>query len=159
MRSTQIASLVAIGTLICTIARAEPDLTGNFNCTVHQQAGISSIHLEGADPPRAYEEQDVNTTFGMRIDTSPDSNNPFVASETEDRGEHPDRAQYHTNYSLLHSAYYGDGFDFTAAEDQGFLRLHHQKNGNIFFYHSGFEYPGGEDVRLSVRFGECETAD
>ncbi len=159
MRSIQIASLAAAGAFFCTSASAEPDISGAYNCTIHQQTGISSIHLEGAAPPKAYEQPDVNTTFGMRIDTSPDGKNPFVVSETEDRGENPDRTQYHTNYSLLHSAYYGDGYDFTAAEDQAFLRLHHQKNGSIFFYHAGFEYPGGEDVRLSVRFGECETVD
>ncbi|MEO1240835.1 MAG: hypothetical protein AAFX54_02915 [Pseudomonadota bacterium] len=159
MRSVNITSLAVIGVLSCAEAAAESDISGDYACTVHEKAGVASIHLEGADPPRAYGRQDVQTTFGMRIAHSANGDHPFTVMETEDRGEAPDRTQYHTDFSVLHSAYYGDGFDFTATEDQAFLRLHHKRDGGVSFYHAGFEYPGGVDVNLSVRFGECEPKD
>ena len=155
MRSIHISLMAVFGVSISATAGAETEISGVYTCTVDQKAGISSIHLEGADPPRAYKLHGVQTTFGMRIDYSSDTDHPFVVIETEDRGEKPDRTQYHTNFSVLHGAYHGDGRDFAAADDQAFLRLHHQPSGKLFFYHAGFEYPGGEDVRLSVRFGQC----
>lgn len=150
-------SFLVIGGSFNATAEAEKTITGEYACSVHEKAGITSIHLEGADPPTAYLEHDIQSTFGMSIEKTAGGEFSYKVTETPDRGENPDRMDYHTQFSLLHSDYYGDGWDFTAAEDQAFLRLYRHSNGRFFFYHAGFEYPGGEDVRLSVRYGECRT--
>lgn len=140
-----------------TSAGAEVGIVGEYACTVHEKAGVASIHLEDADPPKAYLEHEIQSTFGLKIEKIPDEELSYEVTETEDSGDNPDRTVYHTQHSLLHSAYHGDGSDFTAIEDHAFLRLYRRRNGGLYFYHAGFEYPGGEDVRLSVRYGECSA--
>lgn len=151
--------LTALFIALAASARAEPDITGEYACTVHEKAGIASIHLEGADPPKAYLDKEARNTFGILISQLSEGDHEYAVVETNDRGENPDRMEYHTQFTTLHSVYMGDGMDFTAVEDQAFLRLHHASDRSILFYHAGFEYPGGDDVRLSVRYGECKVKD
>lgn len=136
-------------------AEAESSITGTYSCTVFEKAGIASTHLENSAPPEAFAEHDVRSTFAIEIQETESVALPYLVIETLDRGKNPDRTEYDSEFSLLHSPYHGDGANFTAKEDQGFLRLFFRLDGNLSFYHAGFEYPGGVDVRLSVRFGEC----
>lgn len=146
---------IAMLLTLSAYAEAEQDIAGEYACTVLQKAGIASIHLEGADLPKAYLEEGIRSTFGIKIDHVEGDSTAYLVKETADSGDNPDRMDYGTQFTVLHSAYYGNGFEFKAGEDQGFLRLHHRQDGGLYFYHAGFEYPGGVDVRLSARFGEC----
>jgi hypothetical protein len=80
----------------------------------------------------------------------------FTAIETPYSGADRDPCEWHTANSVLHSAYVSeDGQDFVATEDRAFLRITVLRDGALRFYHSGFDYPGGEDTNLSVRWGTC----
>jgi|CXWL01.1.fsa_nt_gi hypothetical protein len=151
---TAIAAAVA---LYATDAMAEHPFVGQYICTVMQKAGIGGTHLEGAPTPSAFL-ADAGNRFRIGVIAERDG---FTIRELPYNGADRDRAEWHTPNSVLHSDYYGDaGEDDTisALVDQGFLRFDSadRATGALWFYHAGFEYPGGEDTNLSVRFGRCE---
>ena len=139
--------------LTCTTGSAWSADARDYVCTVEQKAGIGAVHLEGAGAPEAFIAAETPTRFSMRITGE---GQHFVAVETPYSGEGRDRYEWHTSNTVLHSAYDSDdGRDFVAVEDRAFLRLTTMPDGSLRFYHSGFEYPGGEDTNLSVRWGTC----
>lgn len=79
----------------------------------------------------------------------------FTVTELPYTGQGASQSVWQDENAVLHSIYLGDGYMFTAKEDQAFLRIAEMENGRLWFYHAGFEYPGGEDVALSVRYGTC----
>lgn len=146
--------------------RASDGLAGDYLCRVDEIAGIASTHLEGASPPSAYSDKQ-RTVFKMRVSASRANGNlgaiKYTAIELKYDGPDRDTAEWHTANSVLHSAYVGAGtggvVSLTAVEDQGFMRFAASSNkGNaLWFYHSGFQYAGGEDVQLAVRYGTCQA--
>jgi hypothetical protein len=134
------------------VAQAQEIQAGRYLCTTEQRAGIGGIHLEGADPPSSFIDDAPFVKFRIEIVRGPG----YVVTELPYDGSGADRSAWHTPNAVLHSQYLGDGRSFTASEDQAFLRMGpKQKAGSMWFWHSGFEYPGGEDTNLSVRIGSC----
>ena len=85
----------------------------------------------------------------------------FRLLEIQYDGPDRDDSVWHTENSVLHGEYRGDGNLFVAFKDQAFFSFgkataHKNSDGDFEFYHSGFEYPGGEDTKLSVRWGRCK---
>lgn len=139
----------------------EPKL-GVYLCTVGQTAGIGTIHLENAPPPKAYALQHDGVRFRIGISLIANwttaSSPRYQITELDYEGPGKDRAVWHTDHAVLHSAYVGGGREFTASEDQGFLRIGpaDDTGSTVWFWHAGFQYAGGEDVGLAVRLGECQ---
>lgn len=144
---------VLVGVLVLVpAARAQAPEAGDYLCTVEQRAGISQLHLEDAGPPKAFIDDEPIVKFRIRVSPGPD----FVVSELPYTGPDANRRALHTDNAVLHSAYIGDGSSFTAQDDSAFLTLSRNPDtGVVRFWHSGFEYPGGEDVNLTVRTGMC----
>jgi hypothetical protein len=72
----------------------------------------------------------------------------------------PDRSNYQweDDNSTLHSAYVGDGRAFVAEGGPGFMNFARDRwSDALQFYHAGYEYAGGEDEHLSVRWGRCRV--
>lgn len=133
-------------------ATAQEIEAGKYLCTVAQRAGIGMIHLEGADPPSAFVDAGPTVKFRIEVARGPG----YVVTELPYDGPDASGAVWQTDNAILHSAYIGDGWEFTAKEDQAFLRMHQSIEPNtIWFWHSGFEYPGGVDTKLTVRWGRC----
>lgn len=152
-----LATVAAAVTFCVSDALAEHPFVGRYICTVTQKAGIGATHLESAPGPRAFI---VNAGNRFRIGVSAERDG-FVVRELPYDGADRDQAEWHTPNSVLHSDYYGDAGEddnISALTDQGFLRFDwaDRATGALWFYHAGFEYPGGEDANLSVRFGRCE---
>jgi hypothetical protein len=142
--------------LICPHAAYGNALGGDYICTVPQKAGIEAVHVEGAASPRAFVAGDPATRFAIRITAPTTKDRQYRIVESPYSGPDRDRREYQTPNSVLHGAYVSnDGEAFTAVEDQAFLRVGSRTNRAIWFYHAGFEYPGGEDTNLSVRWGTC----
>lgn len=135
-------------------AFAESVQAGLYLCTVEQTAQIGSSHVEGAGPPTV----SVNATpyqFRLRASTEADGRLRIVEAPFD--GESRSRFQWEDENSTLHAPYVGDGFLFGASGAPGFLRFSGDRWGNALqFYHSGFQYGGGEDESLAVRWGRCE---
>lgn len=151
--------IVAASALLCANAYAQrpPPFAGTYLCTVAQKAGIGRIHTESSGEPEAFIAEAGNR---FRIQVAAERGGHTVREIPYD-GPDRDQAEWHTANSVLHSDYYGeDGEDSTisALQDQGFLRFGFidRRTGSLWFYHAGFEYPGGEDTNLSVRYGTCE---
>lgn len=126
----------------------------DYICAVEQKAGIGAAHLEGSGTPQAFVSRETPTRFGMRI--TREEGRGSHAAETSYAGPDRDPYEWQTANSVLHGAYSSDdGENFVATEDQAFLRILTARNGTLRFYHAGFEYPGGEDTNLSVRWGTC----
>jgi len=146
-------TLAVVVALACATSPAWSAETRDYVCTVEQKAGIGAVHLEGAGAPEAFIATETPTRFAMQITGE---GQHFVAIETPYSGADRDRYEWHTSNTVLHSAYESDdGQDFVAVEDRAFLRITTMTDGSLRFYHSGFEYPGGEDTNLSVRWGVC----
>ena len=146
-----------------TASPINPETVGEYLCTVAEKASIESIHLEGSGPPSAVAERNLTTRF--RIDISKvqiGGQQRLRLDELPFDGANRDSIEWHTANSVLHSSYLGDGESFhTAQKDtEGFFVLgptvHSSADGDLSFYHSGFEWAGGEDTRLSVRWGRCK---
>lgn len=137
-------------------AFAKENVAGEYLCTVLEKAGIASIHLEGSGPPQAFIAEETPTRFKMKIAPSVVSADRFTAVELYYDGADRDQRDWHTANSILHSEYSGDGHNFDAKDDQAFLSFYGSESFGYKFYHAGFEYPGGEDVTLSVRWGGCD---
>lgn len=133
-------------------ASAQTVAPGNYLCTVEQRAGVGGNHLEGSGPPTAFVDEAPRLKFRIGITQGPG----FTARELPYDGPEASRYEWQTSNAMLHSAYFGDGYDFSAAEGQAFLRMAAKSDDELWFYHSGFEYAGGEDVSLTVRYGTCE---
>ena len=155
-------SLAIATTLIATgtgTGYAQERVDGDYLCTVAEKASITSIHLEDADPPFAGVDDQLPTRFRMRITQEDEGDYSYRMIEIPYDGDDRDPRTWHTENSILHSAYLGNGIEFSAIEGQSFLSIHptvhDNSDGDISFYHAGFEYPGGEDTELSVRWGRC----
>lgn len=138
-------------------AQTRPPFAGMYLCTVSQKAGIGRTHLENDPGPEAFVSPAGNR-FRIQVVRERDGH---TIREIRYSGPDRDPAEWHTPNSVLHSDYFGvDGEDDTIAalQDQGFLRFGYlnRQDGSLWFYHAGFEYPGGEDTVLSVRYGVCE---
>jgi hypothetical protein len=122
---------------------------GSYLCTVEQKAGIASEMLEGGPPPTAFIAKDV-TRF--RILVSPDTG-------TDGRFKVEEQRQVDGG-GVLRGVYFGDGWRFTAEEDQAFLRfdIANVETGWLWFYHAAFEKPDVDHLNLSVRSGTCAPA-
>ena len=143
-----------------SMAAAKYDNSGTYLCTVSERAGIASIHLEGAGPPRAIKVDGPPTRFKMQISPINLKEFQFRLVELPYDGEDRDQAEWQDENSVLHSEYHGDGNSFAALEDQAFFSFgktdHKNSDGDYEFYHAGFESPGGEDTNLSIRWGRCK---
>lgn len=121
---------------------------GTYVCTVEQTAGIGAEMQEGADPPAAFIDKRV-TRF--RISVTPQLKR--AKARVVEIVRAGDAA------SVLHGAYIGDGWRFTAGGEQAFLRLDFiGEAGWLWFYHAGFEKPDVDHLNLTVRSGPCEPS-
>ena len=139
------AALVAAGAFAAGPATGQTAPRGAYVCTVEQTAGIGAEMMEGSDPPKAFVDE---TKLRFRIVVTPPAKGSRGKVRVEER---PAKG------TVLHGAYFGDGWKFTAAKDQAFLRLDFiGEAGWLWFYHAGFEKPDVEHLNLSVRQGHCE---
>ena len=157
----KIAMLVGAAAITqASVATAKYDNSGTYLCTVSEKAGIASQHREGAGPPFAMKYDPPLTRFKMQITPVNVKEFRFRLAELHYEGEDRDGAEWHTENSVLHGEYQGDGNSFTASKDQAFFAFgktdHKNSDGDFEFYHAGFEYPGGEDTKLSTRWGRCK---
>ena len=154
---------VAAGLTIVLVIGAGEALAappGVYLCTTQQRAGIGAIHLEQAPPPSSFKDDGKPVKFRMSIidyaGFMPVAVKPQRIVELPYDGPGRDNAVWQDEFSVLHGGYIGAGTEFTAEKDQAFLRVGWRDGGkSLWFWHAGFEYPGGEDVNLSARFGEC----
>lgn len=136
------------------VASAQAISPGSYICTVEQLASISSTHLEGAGPPEAHASAQH---YRFRIRVSAISGALRVVEAPYD-GPDASQFQWEDDNSTLHSAYEGDGRSFRAVDGPGFLNFNRDRWGEALqFYHAGYEYAGGEDEHLSVRWGRYRT--
>lgn len=132
---------------------------GDYRCTVAEKASIESNHTEGSPPPVAVIEQRLPTRFLIRIAAGPD--NALLLTELPYDGADRDQREWHTPSSVIHGTYSWSGDSFRSDEDgeEAFFALHptvhSNADGDLSFYHSGFEWAGGEDTYLSIRWGRC----
>jgi len=151
------AIAIALAALIAANAEASP-ASSDYACEVQQKAGIAGIHLEGSGNPKSFVDTDLPTRFRLRM-TATANRKGYILSEQPYDGPDRDLRAYQTENTLLHSTYSGDGVDFRSDEDLGFMRLVKRLDGTLWFYHAGFEYPGGEDTDLSARLGLCKQIE
>lgn len=149
------ALTIAVSAVVAAVAHAEDRVGDEYLCSVREKAGIATLHHEDAPPPKAFTDR-ATKRFALRLSEPTGGDKRFLIIEIAYEGPDRDKREYQTPNALLHSKYVGDGRNFTAVEDQGFLRLIPINDTRFEFYHSGFEYPGGEDADLSVRWGACE---
>jgi hypothetical protein len=137
---------------------ATPSPNGIYLCTVAQKAGLASVHLEGAGPPSAFARKGSATKFKMQISADAKRPKQFQLKEIAYDGPDRDQAEWEDTNSVLHSNYAGDGNLFRAVDGPDFFVMARRadQDGNLEFYHSGFEHPGGEETNLSVRWGQCK---
>ena len=144
--------------IVLTSPAAGQPAEETYLCTVEQKAGIGGVHLEGSADPTAFVAEGVGNRFKIVMTRASESGTSLLyVKEIGYSGTDRDRTEWHTVNSVLHSVSIGDGTDFRSSEDLGILRLTvtDPEMGRLWFYHAGFEYPGGEDVNLSVRYGQC----
>ena len=146
------------------LASASPEveqrsLLGDYLCTTVVRAGVTSVHLERAGPPSAFASDDAPTRFKMRITPNNDTAKPFRVVEIPYEGADRDPYEWQDENSVLHDTYYGDEGTFRTVGLPAFLDLYGANpghpDGDIEFYHAGYELPGGEDTQLAVRWGRC----
>jgi len=140
---------------------AEHPFVGDYLCTVSEKASISSTHLENAGPPTAVIDKHLPTRFRMRISPVKHPKGKFQLTEINYKGTDFDQMSWHTIKSIFHGPYFGDGSRFVANDEtDGVFSIsqtrHANKDGDLSFYHSGFEWAGGDDTRLSIRWGRCK---
>ena len=142
----------------CTQAASTAADTANiYICTVAEKAGIASNHLENGPPPSAFLGTELATRFKIKIVSENDNS---LLMEIPYDGPDYDVVDYGSPSSVLHDTYRGDGREFKSEDDQSFFSLfetiHSNEDGDLAFYHAGWEYPGGEDTTLAVRWGRCK---
>ncbi|VWX60994.1 hypothetical protein [Sphingorhabdus sp. 109] len=139
---------------------AQPDLVGNYLCTIVEKASIATTHLEGAPPPKAFIDDQLPTRFGLRITSDDENPATYKMAEIRYQGPDLDPIEWHTENSVLHSVYVGDGVTFKASDSEAFVTfhatVHSNEDGDFSFHHAGFEWAGGEDGHLSIRWGRCK---
>jgi hypothetical protein len=139
--------------VMAALAGANVLSPGGYLCTAQQTASIGSTHLDGARAPHSSDSSDA---YRFRILVSAEGDRLRVVEAPYDG---PDRSRYEWEdaNSTLHTAYVGDGREFTAVGAPGFLTVGPNRWGEgIQFYHAGFQYAGGEDESLGIRWGTCE---
>lgn len=155
--------------LACAIAMASMEAAypqtaaaGVYLCTVVEKAGIAGRHSELAGPPFAQLNKGAPTRFKIQISRMPKSAKRYRLTEIPYVGSDRDQAEWEDENSVLHGLYLGDGSAFNAENGPAFLTLAQthfpNSDGDLEFYHAGFEYAGGEDQHLSVRWGRCRKA-
>lgn len=144
------------------VPNANTQVIGQYLCTVAEKASIESSHMEGAGPPKAVLDNQLPTRFRVSISADVGKGSALQLVELPYDGPDRDPYEWHTQNSVIHSVYVGDGTSFNAsdAEAKGFFELrptiHSNSDGTLAFYHSGFAWAGGEDAVLSVRWGRCK---
>lgn len=126
---------------------------GYYLCTVEAKASIGSTHLENAPPPDARVEETPRYRFRLLVSAEGDR-----LRVTEAPYDGPERSlwQWEDDNSTLHAAYIGNGAAFVAEGAPGILNFGRDRWGDALqFYHAGFEYGGGEDEQMSIRWGRC----
>jgi hypothetical protein len=137
-------------------ARAQALQAGTYLCTMEQRAGIGSTHLEGAGPPEAFSHAE-HYRFRISVSAVRDTSQLRLV-EAPYNGSDRSNYEWEDENSTLHSAYIGDGRAFTAEGRPGFMNFARDRWGDALqFYHAGYEYAGGEDESLSVRWGRCRA--
>lgn len=137
-----------------------PVEAGEYLCTVARKISIAQTHLEDAPPPAAMIEESQPTRFPIAISVEDEGDYRLV--ELPYDGSDRDQTEWHTDMSVIHGKYRGDGrsFESTTAGQEGFFvigrTVHANTDGDLGFYHSGFEWAGGEDISLSSRWGRCK---
>lgn len=132
---------------------------GEYLCTVAQKTAIAQTHLEGGPPPTAMIDNTSPTRFPIAVSVTEEGDYRLV--ELPYDGPDRDQSEWHTEMSVLHGEYRGDGerFRSTGEWEQGFFvihrTLHSNADGDLGFHHAGFEWAGGEDHSLSSRWGRC----
>lgn len=151
-----IAIIATIGGVFSAIGSESVPL-GEYLCRVDKSVGVRGQHMEGEQSLRTFEKE---TATRFKIQIVMNHAKKYVLEEVAYEGQDRDRTQWHTEDSVLHGTYVGDGFDYRSDSDLAFLRFGSvASEGRVTFLHSGFEYPGGEDVSLTVRFGTCRPAE
>jgi hypothetical protein len=141
------------GLALANTAAAQSVQAGRYLCSVEQLAGIGSTHLEGAGPPDAFTSAEL---YRFRILVTPEADGRLRVVEAPNNGPQQSTRQWEDDNSTLHTAYFGDGRAFRAEEGTGFLNFgHHRWGEGLQFFHSGFQYAGGEDESVAVRWGRC----
>ena len=134
-------------------------VAGQYVCTVAEKASIQSLHLEGANSPVAVAQNNLAYKFLIAISETEQAEMQLI--ELPYNGPGADPTEWQTQNSILHIPYLGDGqtFKSTDSDDLGSFVLgptvHTSPSGDLAFYHSGFEWAGGEDTHLSIRWGRC----
>jgi hypothetical protein len=153
----RIAALcIVLGVLTSGAAAAEPILAGAYVCDVEQRVGIGSTHLEGDAGAMGFVDEAPRYRFRMSLS---DDGEAQRAVEAPYDGSDRSQLEWHTPNSTLHAPYVGaDGVLRATGEEIGFLHLYADASSasRIRFYHSAFEYPGGEDTVVALRYGHCE---
>jgi hypothetical protein len=133
---------------------------GNYICTMSENAGIASSHMEGSGPPKSFSESGLTWKFMLRVDRDEINKSQYRMIELPYSGPDREIRDWHSSNSILHSPYFGDGYRFTAGQDQGFIHffntMKERKGGNMEIYHAGEAWAGGEDHVLLARWGRCK---
>ena len=153
------AAMVKLSAATETVEAAGPDLVGDYLCTVAEKASIEGNHTEYSPPPKAVIEDRLPTRFRIRI--ANEERQGLRVIELPYQGADRDGTEWHTENSVIHSPYSWNGTSFSSTEkgSEAFFVLgptvHSSDDGNLAFHHSGFEWAGGEDNFLSIRWGRC----
>lgn len=135
-------------------------IIGDYLCTISENAGISSAHTESSGPPKAFSKSSTSWKFKMRVSYENEDDALYRMVEVPYSGSDRDPREWHTQNSVLHSPYIGNGVEFSALEGQAFVSfhktIHNNKDGDMSFYHAGFAWAGGEDSFLLARWGRCK---
>jgi hypothetical protein len=149
--------LIAVAAVaFATEATAESVQPGFYICSVEQLASINSAHLEDADPPRAGAGAG-RYRFRISVRAERDGEG-LIVEEAPYNGPDRSLSVWEDDNSTLHAPYVGSDYRFDAlGETPGFLRFTRDLRwgDDLQFYHAGFEFAGGEDMHLSVRWGRC----
>jgi hypothetical protein len=148
----RLGSFFLAAAVLTPVAWGQTIEVGTYLCTVEKRTGVSMTHLEGSPPPEVFVDALGKVKFRLKVERGPG----YVVTELPYDGPDASRMTWHTENAILHSPYLGDGWQFAAQDDQAFLRMHKSLEPNaVWFWHSGFEYAGGEDTHLTVRWGRC----
>ena len=145
--------LIAAATVMLPtgVASAQSVRPGAYLCSVEQLAGVGSVHLEGASTPDAFTSDE---RYRFRLIVTQEDGRLRIEEAPYD-GPDGSPSQWEDDNSTLHSIYVGDGRAFRAEEGSGFLNFGAARSGVLQFYQSGFQYAGGEDESVAVRWGRC----
>lgn len=146
--------MAAIGAFTGSLASAQGVDPGVYLCDVLEHATIASSHLEDSGPPEA---SVVDAPYRFRILVSGEAGALRIIEIPYD-GPVASRLLWEDENSTLHTAYQGDGRAFLAERGTGFLNFRRDRWGaELQFHHAGYQYAGGEDEHLSVRWGRCSV--